>query len=285
MTKYLRDRHSRLGLNSRRINKQDRKAYSFDVVPAAALMIILLCLVQNLQAACEGPGRGFKTQAISAIDIKTELGLSSAFRKHIKFSGEILSDSDKQAVEHVKVIFFTQEEIFSTYTLADGSFSLRIPKKLLGDKNIVRLSYNEIHKVHTENYIEGSYMRGTQDYVLSKEDVQSPFKISANISKYKFLIPFKNYCNETAALISCDAYTHAYLSPYMTPTQFARMVHPRVLYNGQELSIADFKLAVNCSENKLNIQDKDCYYLPPELAVLLYRENTKNGLWILKDKE
>ena len=128
-------------------------------------------------------------------------------------------------------------------------------------------------------------MRGTQDYVLSKEDVQSPFKISANISKYKFIIPFNNYCNETAALISCDAYTHAYLSPYMTPKQFARMAHPRVLYNGQELSISDFKLAVNCSESKLNIQDKDCYYLPPELAVLLYGENTNNGLWILKDKE
>ena len=75
-------------------------------------------------------------------------------------------------------------------------------------------------------------MRGTQDYVLSKEDVQSPFKISANLSTYKFLIPFKNYCNETAALISCDAYTHAYLSPYMTPKQFALMTHPSVLYNG-----------------------------------------------------
>lgn len=285
MRKYLRDRLPRLGLNSRRINKQDRKAYSLNVAPAAALMIILLCLVQNLQAACTGLGREIKTQATSVIDIKTDLGFTSAFRKYINFSGEILSDTDKQAVEHVKVIFFTQEEIFSTYTLADGSFSLRIPKKLLGDKNIVRLSFNEIHKVHTENYIEGCYMSGTQDYVLSKEDIQSPFKISANISKYKFIIPFKNYCNETEALISCDAYTHAYLSPYMTPTQFARMAHPRVLYNGQELSMADFKLAVNCSGSKLNIQDKDCYYLPPELGVLLYGENTKNGLWILRDKE
>lgn len=285
MRKNLRDRLSRPGLNSRRINKQDRNAYFFNVAPAAALMIILLCTVQNLQAAFTGLGREIKTQATSAIDIKTELGLSSEFRKYIKFSGEILSDADKQAVEHVKVIFFTQEEIFSTYTLADGSFSLKIPKKLLGDKNIVRLSYNEIHKVYTENYIEGCYMKGTQDYVLSKEDVQSPFNISANISTYKFLIPFKNYCNETAALISCDAYTHAYLSLYMTPTQFARMAHPRVLYNGQELSMADFKLAVNCSGSKLNIQDKDCYYLPPELGVLLYGENTKNGLWILRDKE
>lgn len=285
MRKYLRDRLQRLGLNSRRINKQDRNAYFINVTPAAALMIILLCLVQNLQAECTGLGRGIKIQATSALDIETDLCLSSTFRKYIKFSGEILSDTDKQAVEHVKVIFFTQEEIFSTYTLADGSFSLKIPKKLIGDKNIVRLSFNEIHKVHTENYIEGCYMRGTQDYVLSKEDVQSPFKISANLSTYKFLIPFKNYCNETAALISCDAYTHAYLSPYMTPKQFARMTHPRVLYNGQELSISDFKLAVNCSENKLNIQDKDCYYLPPELAVLLYEENTKNGLWILMDKE
>ena len=285
MRNNFRDRLSRLGLNSRRISKQDRNAYSFDITPAAALMIILLCLAPNLQAACEGPGRAIKTQETSTIDIKTDLGLSSAFRKYVKFNGEILSDTDKQAVEHVKVIFFTQEEIISTYTSADGSFSLKIPKKLIGDKNIVRLSYNEIHKVHTENYIEGCYMRGTQDYVLSKEDVQSPFKISANVSKYKFLIPFKNYCNETAALISCDAYTHAYLSPYMTPTQFARMVHPRILYNGQELSISDFKLAVNCSGSKLNLQDKDCYYLPPELAVLLYGENTKNGLWILKDKE
>ena len=285
MRKYLRDRLPRLSLNSRTINKQDRNAYTLNVAHAAALMIILLCLVPNLQAACTGLGRAIKIQATSAIDIKTELSLSSAFRKHIKFSGEILSDSDKQAVEHVKVIFFTQEEIFSTYTLADGSFSLRIPKKFLGDKNIVRLSYNEIHKVHAENYIEGCYMRGTQDYVLSKEDVQSPFKISANLSTYKFLIPFINYCNETAALISCDAYTHAYLSPYMTPTQFARMAHPRVLYSGQELSISDFKLAVNCSESKLNILDKDCYYLPPELAVLLYGENIISGLWILKDKE
>ena len=285
MRKYLRDRLLRLGLNSKRINKQDRNAYSLNLTPAAALIIILLCLVQNLQAAYTGLGRGIKIQATSAIDIKTDLSLSAAIREYIKFSGEILSDTDKQAVEHVKVIFFTQEEIFSTYTLADGSFSLKIPKKLIGDKNIVRLSYNEIHKVHTDNYIEGCYMKGTQDYVLSKEDVQSPFKISANISKYKFLIPFKNYCNETAALISCDAYTHAYLSPYMTPTQFARMVHPRVLYNGQELSISDFKLAVNCSGSKLNLQDKDCYYLPPELAVLLYGENIMSGLWILKDKE
>ena len=285
MRKYLRDRLLRLGLNSKRINKQDRNAYSLNLTPAAALIIILLCLVQNLQAACTGLGRGIKIQATSAIDIKTDLSLSAAIREYIKFSGEILSDTDKQAVEHVKVIFFTQEEIFSTYTLADGSFSLKIPKKLIGDKNIVRLSYNEIHKVHTEHYIEGCYMRGTQDYVLSKKDVQSPFKISANVSKYKFLIPFKNYCNETAALISCDAYTHAYLSPYMTPTQFARMVHPRVLYNGQELSISDFKLAVNCSGSKLNLQDKDCYYLPPELAVLLYGENIMSGLWILKDKE
>ena len=285
MRNNFRDRLSRLGLNSRRISKQDRNAYSFDITPAAALMIILLCLAPNLQAACEGPGRAIKTQETSTIDIKTDLGLSSAFRKYVKFNGEILSDTDKQAVEHVKVIFFTQEEIISTYTSADGSFSLKIPKKLIGDKNIVRLSYNEIHKVHAENYIEGCYMRGTQDYVISKEDIQSPFKISANISTYKFLIPFKNYCNETAALISCDAYTHSYLSPYMTPKQFARMAHPRVLYNGQELSIADFKLAVNCSESKLNIQDKDCYYLPPELAVLLYEENTKNGLWIMKDKE
>ena len=285
MRKNLRDRLPRLGLNSRHINKQDRKAYSLNVTPAAALIIILLCLVQNLQAECTSLGRAIKIQATSAIDIKTDQGHSSTFREYIKFNGEILSDTDKQAVEYVKVIFFTQKEIFSTYTSANGSFSLKIPKKLIGDKNIVRLSYNEIHKVHTENYIEGCYMRGTQDYVLSKEDVQSPFKISANISTYKFLIPFNNYCNETAALISCDAYTHAYLSPYMTPKQFARMTHPRVLYNEQEVSISDFKLAVNCSGSKLNLQDKDCYYLPPELAVLLYGENTNNGLWILKDKE
>lgn len=285
MRKYLRDRLSRPNLNSRRINKQDRNAYFFNVAPAAALMIILLCTVQNLHAECIDKGKIIKTQGTSALDIETDLCHSPIIRKYIKFSGKVLSDADKQAVEHVKVIFFTQKEIFTTYTLADGSFSLKIPKKILGDKNIVRLSYNEIHKVHAENYIEGCYMKGTQDYVLSKEDVQSPFKISANISTYKFLIPFNNYCNETAALISCDAYTHAYLSPYMTPKQFARMTHPRVLYNGQEVSISDFKQAVNCSESKFNIKDKDCYFLPPELGVMLYGENTKNGLWILRDKE
>ena len=285
MRNNFRDRLSKLSLLKGHINKQDRNAYSLNVAPAAALMITLLCLVQNVQAKQSDNIGKIRTQKASALKLETNLSLYFDARKNITFSGTILSDTDKQAVKHVKVIFFTQEEIFSTYTSADGSFSLKIPKKLIGDKNIVRLSYNEIHKVHTENYIEGCYMRGTEDYVLSKEDVQSPFKISANISKYKFLIPFKNYCNETTALISCDAYTHAYLSPYMTPTQFARMAHPRVLYNGQELSISDFKLAVNCSGSKLNLQDKDCYYLPPKLAVLLYGENIMSGLWILKDKE
>ena len=66
--------------------------------------------------------------------------------------------------------------MLSAYSLADGTFSLKIPSELIDDDNVIRVSYDE---VETKKDEINRFGYGDKDYILSKEEMNSVYAIKA----------------------------------------------------------------------------------------------------------
>ena len=61
-----------------------------------------------------------------------------------------------EMLENVKIEFITISKIFVANTLANGTFSLKLPAEAIDDDNVLRISFNEIKQTEEEKY-RGSY--------------------------------------------------------------------------------------------------------------------------------
>ncbi|MBD0403635.1 hypothetical protein [Flammeovirga sp. EKP202] len=76
---------------------------------------------------------------------------------------------DKVEFTHMRVALITLDQVYSTFTQEDGKYSMKVPKNIIREKNIIRVFPNEIMDTFSRTYI------------FSKQDI------------YKTNIKFENY--------------------------------------------------------------------------------------------
>lgn len=175
-------------------------------------------------------------------------------KKSIKFSG-IIASEEGNLIENAKITFFTIDKILSTYTSKDGAFTIDIPTELIDDDNVIRISYQNIknHKKGDEAF----YGYETSDYILSKNEISTEYKIKATPVKL-ILGGIRHYSEKWI---------------------------PIVLNNGREIRFKEFMKAQQGKKSSCSLENKDFYYFESKFAIAIYGEKAKHGLYILNDRE
>ncbi|WP_281612683.1 carboxypeptidase-like regulatory domain-containing protein [Flammeovirga sp. SubArs3] len=180
---------------------------------------------------------------------------TTTFKRSTLFSGQITSENG-EVVENAKVTFITINQIFSTYTLKDGTFSIKIPKELIDDENVIRVSYDQIKYHKTDNKKFVGYE--TIDYVLTKQEISSEYNIKAT--------HIRHIIGKVRVMKDDET--------------------PVVLSDGKEMNYNEFIDAKFARNNTtINLENKVIYFFKSESAVALYGEKAKYGLYIIMNKE
>lgn len=157
-------------------------------------------------------------------------------------------------VINAKITFVTATRQFTTYSLDDGTFSLKIPSELIDDDNVIRASYGQIIEDKDQNnYADW----GSKDFIVSKVKLKSPLKIIAN-SQVMMLGGMSIISGEERI--------------------------PIVIHNGIEIKYRDFSKALNGKKSSCSLENKEYSYFEPASAIAIYGVKAKWGLYILNDK-
>jgi len=170
------------------------------------------------------------------------------------FKGSVTTENG-DPIENVKITFITIEKILTTYTLANGSFSLDIPIELLDNDNVIRVSYHEIIKKENKeayNWFE------QEDFILSSQEINADYKIEAESS----------YLEEMGEI-----------SLYTNPE------NPLVISEGKEIDYQSFIEAQQGKKSSCSLENKEYYYFESRAAIAIYGTRAENGLYILTTKE
>jgi hypothetical protein len=170
-----------------------------------------------------------------------------------KFKGKVFYENYKP-IENAKVTFVSIKMILSTYTLDDGTFTIELPREMVDNDNVIRVSYQDIKNQKNEELFFGY---DTQDYILTEKDISSIYKIQA---KPMELI-----------LGGIGHYSEDWI--------------PVVISNGKEIKYKDFNKAQQGEKSSCSLDNKDYYYFESESAIAIYGEKAKYGLYILIDKK
>jgi hypothetical protein len=247
-------------LNSPILNFEIQKDYSLPYSNIAASIIIASTmavsqpiLAKTLQTQTEIVQTNNITLPISKnnADSKSDLSKPSDF-KIVK--GKVNSVKTESPINNAKIIFVTIKKQFITYTLEDGTFSIEIPSELIDDDNVIRVSYDEV-KVGKDS--ENNYSYETTDYILTKNDINSEYKV---IAKPEMI----------------------YLGKIANYSRFER--NPIVIYNGKEIEYKKFINAQHDKKSDYSLENKEFYCFFSKIAVAIYGEKAKYGLYIIYDK-
>ena len=169
--------------------------------------------------------------------------------KTIVFEGKVISNNTQKPVDKAKVELITLDGFYSTYTDSNGTFTLNIPKHLIKEKNIFRIS-------HSQNISIGSNKHNfeTDDYILIRQELNS---------YYTF------YTNKETLLIS-GGLRHS------TPI-------PTIIYNGIELSYYEYSKMIRGKFNRYKLENKNYYYFDGYLASILLERPSRDGLYFFFD--
>ncbi|NLR91401.1 carboxypeptidase-like regulatory domain-containing protein [Flammeovirga agarivorans] len=222
---------------------------------AVGLMIVTSLSFNQTSEATNVPLQADLEQT-SNNDLCTDKSINtSTLKRSTLFSGQITSENG-EVVENAKITFITINQIFSTYTLKDGTFSIKIPKELIDDENVVRVSYDQIINHKTDNKKFVGYE--TTDYVLTKHEISSEYDIKA--TRIRHIIGKVRVMKDDET--------------------------PVVLSDGKEMNYNEFMDAKFARNNTtINLENKVIYFFKSESAVALYGEKAKYGLYILMNKE
>lgn len=236
-----------------------RKEYNLPFSNIAAGLMIVTSLTACQTNNTEIP----KVQ--TEISQNTNTGLNPENRKsnsvsktdHLKsnaistFEGSITNE-DGEPVGNAKVIFVTIKKIIAAHTSKNGSFSMEIPEGLIDDDNVIRVSFYDINKEEDEMF----WGYETDDYLLSKEELNSNYKITARPAEL---------------LLGDIAY-------------YTERIDPVVIDNGLRINYEDFIKAQTGKKSTCSIENKEFYYFESKIAMAIYGEAAKGGLYILAHK-
>jgi len=197
--------------------------------------------VQNTNAVLNPQKKISESKPTSSVSVN-----SSVLKGSIK-------DEAGVPVNNAKITLVTIKDFFTTYSLKDGSFSLEIPSELIDNDNVIRVSYNEIKKEREEHF----WGYETNDYILSKEELNSNYNIEA-IAVELILGGIGHYSVER---------------------------NPIVINNGVEIKYKEFLKAQQGKKSSCSMENKDFYYFESNIAVAIYGKKALEGLYILTNKK
>ena len=171
------------------------------------------------------------------------------------FKGKV-NYRNEAAVNNAKITFVTASRQFTAYSLKDGSFAMKIPSDSIDDANVIRVSYDDIIKTAKKNPKYDEY-GSTEDYILSKAEVNSNYKIVA-----KLIIM-------AAGGISISSQNEG---------------SPIVIHQGKEILFSDFEKARQGKKSSCSLENKEYSYFDSEAAIAIYGTKARWGLYILNDK-
>lgn len=170
------------------------------------------------------------------------------------FKGRVVSRINNESVKNAKITFVSVQKIISAYTQKDGSFTMFIPKELIDQDNVIRVSYYEIDESEKEK--DNFYGYEIEDYILSKNDMETEYSIKAT--------PVQLIMGGIGA--------------------YSEEVNPVVIENGNEIKYKDFAKALNGKKSSCSLENKDYLFFEPRFAIAIYGKKAKDGLYILTNK-
>jgi hypothetical protein len=247
-------------LNSPLLILDLQKEYNIPYSNIAASFIIATTIAVNqpIQA---------KNHQIQTEIIQTEYKISSVIKNddNLKSNlpkpndlsivkGVVNSEETLSPIKNAKIIFITIKKQFITYTSEDGTFSLEVPTELIDEDNVIRVSYDEIK---VEKNAGNNFGYETTDYILTKNDINSKYKV---IAKPEMI----------------------YLGAIGSYSKSERI--PIVIKNGKEIKYKNFIKAQQSMKSSCSLENKEFYYFKSKIAVAIYGNKAKYGLYILNDK-
>lgn len=170
-----------------------------------------------------------------------------------KITGKIISNKG-EPIKNAKITFVTTQKLITAYSTKNGTYTLEIPTKLIDDDNVIRISFYEV--LNKEN-VTTPYVYEERDLILSKEDFNTEYLIEANPTVTRL---------GGGIVISKSRKT------------------PIVIDNGIEINYKDFVKAKINEKSSCSLANKEYLYFKSEIAIAIYGEKAKEGLYILTDK-
>ena len=168
------------------------------------------------------------------------------------FKGKVTNNEGKP-IENAKITFVCLTNIITTYSSANGSYSIRIPSSLIDNDNVVRITYFEVDKKADKTASHG-YKKS--DLILTKEEISTNYIIKAK--------PFLMMLGGIRAI--------------------SNNRKPIVISNGLEIKYKDFLKAQQGQKSSCSLENKDHMFFSSNTAIAIYGEKAKDGLYILTSK-
>lgn len=170
------------------------------------------------------------------------------------FTGKIYSEKKSVPVKNAKVMLVTTYKIFTTYSLNDGSFILKIPTELIDDENVIRVTYYNIEV--TEKPDDHFYGFENADFILSKSEMENDYTIKAK-----------------PIILTLGGIGF-----------YEENINPIVLENGAEIKYSEFAKALAGKKSSCLLENKEYLYFESKEAMAIYGKKAKDGLYILTPK-
>lgn len=171
-----------------------------------------------------------------------------------RFCGIVTSEKG-ELIENAKITFVTIHKMLSTYSAHDGTFSIDLPSELIDNDNVILVSYYDIKNY--KKYNKRSYYYQKSDYLLTKNDISSEYKIIAK-----------------EAIIRNGYFFYS-----------SKESAPIIIINGIEVPYKEYLKAEQGLPSSCSIEHKDFHYFESKAAVALYGKKAKVGLCMFYDNE
>ncbi|WP_298517221.1 hypothetical protein [uncultured Kordia sp.] len=241
-----------IDLHEQKVYKLPYSNIAASVLLASTLAVCTTSCAQNEKAPTEFVQTASSLSSKSNIKRPQTKQTPTAADSFVTFKGKVNTDEGGKPVENVKITFVTIQKILTTYSLADGTFSLEIPSELIDDDNVIRVSYRE---VTTKSGKRNDFGYDDKDHILSKEEMSSAYTIKA----YPLILILGGIGHVTRK-------------------------HPIVIENQKKINYKDFVDAQYGKKTSCDLENKDYLYFESEAAVAIYGKGAEAGLFILVDK-
>lgn len=172
----------------------------------------------------------------------------------VTFTGKV-EDNDKETpIEGAEIMFVTLQKMYVARSQKDGTFSMEIPVEFVDDANVIRVSYHGVDlKREPESY---PTIYETTDYILSKKELTSTYVIKA-VEEYVYMGGISSYSEK---------------------------IKPVIVYNGERIQYKSMSTLASQEKTKYDFSNKVHYHFNSRIAMAIYGEEAKDGLYIILDK-
>jgi hypothetical protein len=222
---------------------------------AAGLMIATtLAATQPSQAQQRKESVSMATMVKTRVKTDESRNQPSAERQQsntfVNFKGVVNAKTSGKPVANAQIMLVTVSRQITSRSLADGSFSMKIPSDLIDDENVIRMTYNDVGRQN-----DSVYGFETEDYILTRKQIHSPFKVKAEDEMMVFGAMYSSFRSDK--------------NP------------PIVLVDGIDVKFKEFTKARGNHKSTVSLKNKSYMYFRPKEAVAIYDERASSGLYIV----